>query len=110
MESLRAKVRCDDARWNGVLDEWLADVVGQRGSRGRLAAGNRLRRVSRAGHLLTPAGLTLYVPDAKTHGVIERQREIDDLAAQLDARAEAEDIARARQQGADRNWPSCRPN
>jgi hypothetical protein len=34
-------VRCDDARWNGVLDEWLADVVGQRGSRRRLAAGIR---------------------------------------------------------------------
>ena len=24
--SLRGKVRCDDARWTGVLDEWLADV------------------------------------------------------------------------------------
>ncbi|MBN8473849.1 chromosome segregation protein SMC [Sulfuritalea sp.] len=100
MESLRAKVRCEDARWNGVLDEWLAEVSVSED----LAAGLPLAtgcRVSRAGHLLTPAGLTLYVPDAKTHGVIERQREIDDLAAQLDARAEAEDIARARQQGAE---------
>jgi len=83
-----------------VLDEWLADVSVSED----LAAGLPLATgcgVSRAGHLLTPAGLTLYVPDAKTHGVIERQREIDDLAAQLDARAEAEDIARARQQGAE---------
>ncbi|MBI5790208.1 MAG: chromosome segregation protein SMC [Rhodocyclales bacterium] len=99
-ESLRAKVRCEDERWNGVLDEWLADVsVSEDLASGLpLASG---RRVSRAGHLLTPAGLTLYVPDAKTHGVIERQREIDELAAQLESRAEAEDVARARQQLAE---------
>jgi chromosome segregation protein len=50
--------------------------------------------VSRAGHLLTPAGLTLYVPDAKTHGVIERQREIDELAGVLAGSRRAEDAAR----------------
>ncbi|MBK9021089.1 MAG: chromosome segregation protein SMC [Sulfuritalea sp.] len=100
VESLRGKVRCDDARWNGALDEWLADVsVSEDLSVGLpLATGCR---VSRAGHLLTPAGLTLYVPDAKTHGVIERQREIDELAAQLESRAEAEDAARSRQQLAE---------
>jgi chromosome segregation protein len=26
-DSLRGKVRCDDARWSGVLDEWLAGVA-----------------------------------------------------------------------------------
>jgi chromosome segregation protein len=66
------------------------------------------QRVSRAGHLLTPAGLTLYVPDAKTHGVIERQREIDELAGQVETRIAAEDAARevaaARR---NRSWPTC---
>jgi chromosome segregation protein len=100
VDSLRAKVRCEDARWNGVLDEWLAGVsISEDLSAGLpLASGCR---VSRSGHLLTPAGLTLYVPDAKTHGVIERQREIDELAAQLESRAEAEDVARSRQQLAE---------
>jgi chromosome segregation protein len=98
--SLRGKVRCDDPRWSGVLDEWLADVAVAEDIAASvpLAAG---RRVSRAGHLLTPAGLTLYVPDARTHGVIERQREIDELAAQLDARAVAEDEARQKQQSVE---------
>jgi chromosome segregation protein len=91
--SLRAKVRCDDARWTGVLDEWLAGVAvaDDLSTELPLAQG---QRVSRAGHLLTPAGLTLYVPDARTHGVIERQREIDELAGVLLVRAGAEDAAR----------------
>ncbi|MCM2307424.1 MAG: chromosome segregation protein SMC [Sulfuritalea sp.] len=99
-DSLRSKVRCDDARWSGVLDEWLAgvSVAADLGAELPLAAG---QRVSRAGHLLTPAGLTLYVPDAKTHGVIERQREIDELAALLDVRAAAEDAAREVQRAAE---------
>jgi chromosome segregation protein len=83
-----------------VLDEWLADVAISDDLPASLPLGSG-RRVSRAGHLLTPAGLTLYVPDAKTHGVIERQREIDELAAQLETRALAEDDARARQQAAE---------
>ncbi len=99
-DSLRSKVRCEDPRWSGVLDEWLADVAvaDDIAASVPLAAG---RRVSRAGHLLTPAGLTLYVPDARTHGVIERQREIDELAAQLDLRVAAEDEARLKQQSVE---------
>ncbi|MCX7150416.1 MAG: chromosome segregation protein SMC [Rhodocyclales bacterium] len=99
-DSLRSKVRCDDPRWSGVLDEWLAgvSVADDLAVELPLASG---QRVSRAGHVLTPAGLTLYVPDAKTHGVIERQREIDELAGQLAARAAAEDAARDVQRTAE---------
>ncbi|KAF0163593.1 MAG: chromosome segregation protein [Rhodocyclaceae bacterium] len=101
-DSLRSKVRCDDSRWSGVLDEWLAgvSVADDLATELPLAAG---QRVSRAGHLLTPAGLTLYVPDAKTHGVIERQREIDELAGLLTARADAEDAAREIQRAAEQH-------
>ena len=53
--------------------------------------------VSRAGHVMTPSGLTLYAPDAKTHGVIERQREIDELATQIMAFEEVEAGAREAQ-------------
>jgi chromosome segregation protein len=101
-DSLRDKVRCDDPRWTGVLDEWLAGVrvADDLAAELPLAQG---QRVSRAGHLLTPGGLTLYVPDAKTHGVIERQREIDELAAQLEVRAAAEDAAREVQRAAEQH-------
>ncbi len=101
-DSLRSKVLCDDPRWNGVLDEWLAGVcvADDLAAELPLAAG---QRVSRSGHLLTPAGLTLYVPDAKTHGVIERQREIDELAGMLATRAAAEDAAREVQRAAEQH-------
>ena len=99
-DSLRAKVRCLDARWTAALDEWLAGVT----VADDLAAvfpSKAGAHVSRDGHLLTPNGLTLYVPDAKTHGVIERQREIDELAERLDHLSEAEEAARVVQQEAE---------
>jgi len=98
---LRNKVRCNDTRWSPVLDEWLADVIASENLAAELPLASG-QRVSRAGHLLTASGVTLYVPDSKTHGVIERQREIDELALLLEARAEAEDAARQRQQEAER--------
>ncbi len=99
--ALRGKVSCDDPRWSAVLDEWLAGVAvaDDLAAELPLAAG---QRVARAGHVLTPAGLTLYVPDAKTHGVIERQREIEELAELLTQRAAAADAAREDQRTAER--------
>jgi len=92
VDSLRAKVKCADVRWAPVLDEWLGEVrvVGDAAA---LASGEGWR-IDRAGHLATPHGLTLYAPDAKTHGVIERQREIDELATQIMAFEEIETQAR----------------
>jgi len=94
-DNLRAKVKCSDARWAAVLDEWLGAVCVVEDATA-LATGAGWR-VSRAGHLATPHGLTLYAPDAKTHGVIERQREIDELATQIMAFEEVEEAARAAQ-------------
>ena len=97
-DSLRSKVRCHDTRWAAVLDEWLAPVKVAEDDAAMLAGG---WCVNRAGHLATPHGLTLYVPDAKTHGVIERQREIDELATQVMAFEEAEALAREAQAEAE---------
>jgi len=98
-DSLRGKVTCVDARWAPVLDEWLGDVrVVEADDALQQAAG---WCVSRAGHLATPHGLTLYSPDAKTHGVIERQREIDELATQIMAFEEVEGEAREAQAAAE---------
>ncbi len=97
--SLRSKVRCHDARWSAVLDDWLGDVQAVDDD-ATLLAGSA-SSVNRAGHLATPHGLTLYAPDAKTHGVIERQREIDELATQIMAFEEVEHQARDVQQEAE---------
>ena len=98
--SLRAKVRCDDPCWTAVLDEWLADVsvVEDSADLADKGVGNW---VCRQGHLRTPHGLILHVPDARTHGVIERQREIEELDALIEARAMDEEAAREAQQGAE---------
>jgi len=99
-DSLRAKVRCEDARWAAVLDEWLAGVTVAE-DLGACIGGCTGLVVSRAGHVLSPHGLTLYVPDVRTHGVIERQREIEELAAQIDSREQEELVARETQETAE---------
>jgi len=93
-DSLRAKVHCDDGRWSVVLDEWLAGVSVVESADALAEAGGSGIRVSREGHTRTLHGLTLYVPDTRTHGIIERQREIEELGALIEARQAEEDAAR----------------
>jgi chromosome segregation protein len=99
-DSLRGKVRCDDARWSAVLDEWLAGVVVADDLSGRVATRSGVA-VSREGHVLSKHGLTLYVPDVRTHGVIERQREIEELETLVASREQEEMAARERQEQAE---------
>ncbi|WP_230976865.1 chromosome segregation protein SMC [Pseudothauera rhizosphaerae] len=54
--------------------------------------GEGVSLVSRTGQLLTRHSLAHYTPDDRTHGVMERQREIDTLAAEQQA---LEDESRA---------------
>lgn len=96
--SLRRRVRCTDQRWSAVLDDWLAGIDTVEADEELATGGNR---ISRAGHWRTARGLTLYVPDAKTHGVIERQREIDELALLIESREQEEALARESQDAAE---------
>jgi chromosome segregation protein len=98
--SLRAKVGCHDARWSVVLDEWLAGI-GTVASAADLAAPAAGSWVCPEGHLRTAHGLTLYVPDVRTHGVIERQREIEELSARIDTLELDEEAAREAQEAAE---------
>ncbi|PKO83598.1 MAG: chromosome segregation protein SMC [Betaproteobacteria bacterium HGW-Betaproteobacteria-11] len=102
-DSLRVKVRALDERWNGVLDAWLGPVRVGDDLAALAGGGTHDIVVSPAGHLLAPGGVTLYVPDSKTHGVIERQREIDQLAVQLTTLAADEQAAREAQQAAEQH-------
>ncbi|QDX82863.1 chromosome segregation protein SMC [Denitratisoma sp. DHT3] len=101
-DGLRAKVRSDDPRWTAVLDEWLGQVRVAEDLASCPPPASQTQYVNRAGHLRGAHGLTLYVPDARTHGVIERQREIDELEALLEARQQDEEAAREVQQDAER--------
>ncbi len=91
--SLRARVACDDPRWAAVLDEWLAEVFVSDDLASAEITGEGLW-VNRQGHLRSRSSLLLYVPDARIHGVIERQREIEELEAVLEQREQEESSAR----------------
>ncbi len=83
---LRDKVRCTDPRWQPAVTEWLAgvqvaeDLAALAARRDSLPAGRLW--VSQAGHIVSRHSFVLYVPEARTHGVIERQREIGELEAE----------------------------
>ncbi len=83
---LRTLVSCEDPRTEPVIADWLAQVYvapslaeGMR-LRERLPAGSLL--VTREGHLLTRSSVIYYSPDSEVHGVLARQREIDELLEQ----------------------------
>jgi chromosome segregation protein len=100
-DSLRARVRCNDPKWSAVLDDWLAGV-GVADSAAALAEKSAGTWVCREGHLRAPHALTLYVPDVRTHGVIERQREIEALDTFMAGQVQEEAVGREAQQEAER--------
>ncbi len=88
-EALIGRIRCRDARWQAMLATWLAgvhvseDVASTLGRRGELAAGECW--VGRSGMIVSRHGVSFYVADERTHGVLERQREIGELEARMAA-------------------------
>jgi chromosome segregation protein len=83
--SLLAKVECRDPRVTGLVRHWLHGVrcadslVAALAQRGAMAEGQTL--VTPQGHLVTPFSVTYFAPDSELHGVLARQREIDELTA-----------------------------
>ncbi|HRH71604.1 MAG TPA: chromosome segregation protein SMC [Zoogloea sp.] len=78
-----------DAELAEILNAWLGrvfvadDLSTWLGRRSELPVGTML--VSREGRLLDRHALSHYAPDSRTHGVIERQREIEHLSAEVTA-------------------------
>ena len=97
---LLAHVRCDEPRLSVVLEEWLGrvntapDLATALHQQETLPAGALC--VTPQGDLLDRLSLTLFAPDAAEHGLLERQREIDELAALIALREDrvAEEQAR----------------
>ena len=84
---------CADVTLTPVLAAWLGTVLAVDDlapwleRRAELSPSVRL--VAKDGRVLDRHALIHYAPDARTHGVIERQREIDQLAVELDRAQEA---------------------
>ncbi len=85
--ALRELVRTSQESFNPVLDAWLANVfvVEELSPWLNVELASGVILVSKAGQLLSAGELTLFAPDARTHGALERQREMESLAISLDA-------------------------
>src|SRR5207248_3544605 len=54
--------------------------------------------VSRAGHLFSRQGVVFHGPQSELHGVLQRQREIEELQGRIPARARERDDVQSRLQ------------
>ena len=98
-DSLLARVRCEAPQLNAVLADWLGEVRTAPDLAAALALRPQLGAaicVTPAGDLVTRHSLTLFAPDAGEHGLLERQREIDELGALIEARQALVEEAQAR--------------
>jgi chromosome segregation protein len=97
-DPLRRYVTCSDSRLQSVVEDWLhevyviADASQALAVRERLPAGAML--VTREGHMFTRHTLSFHAPDSELHGVLSRQREIEELAGALEAARAGFDQAR----------------
>ncbi|MBY0578684.1 MAG: chromosome segregation protein SMC [Burkholderiales bacterium] len=100
LKPLRDLLSLDEQAFAGALGEWLASVYIAKDMndaltlRSRLEAGESL--VTPQGHLITRHSIHYYGPDAKLHGVLVRQQELEGLreteaetAANLDTARQA---------------------
>ena len=95
-------VRCQDAQATTVVTDWLSGVyaVGSLNEamslRGNLAAGAWL--VTPQGHLIGAHSVLFHAPDSQVHGILARQREIEQLQEEAQQRTEA--VEQGKQQAA----------
>ncbi len=105
-------VRVVDARVAGALDDWLAGAwllpegEDPDSARARLSAGEVL--VTRRGDVATRHSLSLYAPQNSLHGVLERQRELDQLAQMLPALQAARERLESGQREAEQHLHAMR--
>jgi chromosome segregation protein len=99
-EPLSRYVSCANAGLEAVLGDWLrhvyvvSDASGGMAARAQLPEGALL--VTRDGHTFTRHAVSFHAPDSELHGVLTRQREIEELESTLHAaRAETEELRKA---------------
>ena len=91
-DRLLDRIRCDEAKYAAILADWLCDVFTAPDLASALARRESLPAsaccVTPDGDVVCRQSVTLFAPDAAEHGLLERQREIEELA---DLIAERED-------------------
>jgi chromosome segregation protein len=96
-DGLAAQIRCEDASLQAVIAGWLVGVRACDSLEQALARRSELQGgevwACRAGHLVDRASVTLFAPDTAEHGLLERQREIEQLAETLESQQGAVDAA-----------------
>ena len=99
-DRLLAHIRCDEPELAAILADWLANVFT---APDLAAALERRENLSGAACCVTPGGdvvnrqsVTLFAPDAAEHGLLERQREIEELGALIAQREERVEEEHAR--------------
>ena len=101
-DSLLAKVRLKQPEAGRLLADGLhgvrcrPDLASALADRDALGEGEAF--VTPAGHLVTAQGVTFFAPDSELHGVIARQRELDELATLI---ATATTVAAAAREARD---------
>lgn len=87
---LLSRIRCDDPALAGVLGDWLAEVFVAPDLATALACRAELSAtascVTPGGDWVTRQSVTLFAPDASEHGLLERQREIEELGGLIEQR------------------------
>ncbi|MGE5522961.1 MAG: chromosome segregation protein SMC [Rhodospirillaceae bacterium] len=105
LEPLRRYVTCRQPGLEGTLQEWLFDVFvvpdGQAGMamRAQLPPGGML--VTREGHIYTRHSVSFHAADTELHGVLSRQREIEQLQAELEVQRGAVEAVQHEVEGAE---------
>jgi len=100
MRPLASLLEIHDETVRGVMQDWLHGVYAvenspSSGDRQALAPGVIL--VSRQGHQFSRSAVSFHAPDPGDTGILARQREIEDLSAQLNQREETLRQARSEQ-------------
>jgi len=81
---LLARIHCPDTALASILGDWLGDVLTAADLASALVARGRLPAngccVTPGGDIVSRQSVTLFAADSAAHGLLERQREIDQLA------------------------------
>jgi chromosome segregation protein len=89
LEPLQRYVTCRDPRLEAVLADWLHEVFVVEDAASGLERRQQLPvgawMVSREGHVFTRHSVSFHAPDSELHGVLSRQREIEQLQSSISA-------------------------
>ena len=99
-DRLLAHIRCDEPKLAAILADWLADVLAVPDLTTALVRREHLTGsqcfVTPGGDIVTRQGITFFAPDAAEHGLLERQREIEELGGVIEQREERVEQEQAR--------------